>query len=101
MYIFIALSRDTPLAYFCPTQLNGPMAILAIFGHLWHSGHQANNMDKWSIPEKSYKNVVQRCQLNHCNMLLAHFIDKKLIFDYFPIEILIKTENTSKSTQTW
>ena len=25
-------------------------------------------------------------------MLLAHFIDKKLIFDDFPIEILIETE---------
>ena len=33
-YIFIALLRDTPLAYFCPTRLNGPMAILAIYGTL-------------------------------------------------------------------
>ena len=28
---------------------------------------RANNMGKLGIPEKNYENVVQRCQLNHCN----------------------------------
>ena len=67
------------------------ITILAIYGTL-AIRPRANNMGKWGIPEKSYKNVVQRCQLNHCNMLLPHFIEEKLIFDDFTIQILIETE---------
>ena len=42
------------------------MAKMAIYGHL-AIGPRATNMAKWGIPEKSYENVVQRCQLNHRN----------------------------------
>ena len=52
------------------------MAILAILDHLWLSGH----MSKLGIPEKSYQNVAQQCELDHCNTLIADFIAEKLIF---------------------
>ena len=66
-YIFIALSRDTPLANIFFAQ--GPMAIWP-YGHIWPYlaiyglmaiGPYATNMGKWGIPGKIYKNVAQQC----------------------------------------
>ena len=39
MFILVYYILAAP--YRCDTRLDGPMAILAIFGHLWHSGHPA------------------------------------------------------------
>ena len=53
------------------------MAILAILGHLWRSGHQAMR--------GKYEQVAQQCKLDHRNTVVADFIAEKLIFDIFPL----------------
>ena len=61
--MFIALFRDTSLAYFCHTRSDGHkwpnMAKMAIYGHMT-IGPCATNRGKWGIPEKNYKNVAQQ-----------------------------------------
>ena len=54
------------------------MAKMVIYGHL-ASEPCATNICKWSIPEKSYRNLAQQCQLEKCNALLADFIAKRFL----------------------
>ena len=57
---------------------------LAIYGHL-AIGPSANDMGKWGIPEKSYKNLAQQCQLDGCNAFLPDFLVKKRCFAIFQL----------------
>ena len=66
-YIFIDLSRDTPLAH---TFFGYGLMAIWPYGHIWPFlaiyglmaiGPYAINMGKWGIPGKIYKNVAQQC----------------------------------------
>ena len=74
-YIFIALFRDTPLVHICRPWSDGQMAINGHYGHL-AIRPSANDISKWGIPEKSYKNLAQQSYLDHGDVLLADFIAK-------------------------
>ena len=55
---------------------------MAIHGHL-AIGPCATNMAKWGIPEKSYENVAQQCELDGCSAILTGFMAEKHFFAIF------------------
>ena len=58
------------------------MAKMAICGLLAIRTHAQNI----GIPEKTYKNVAQQCQIDHCNKHLTDVIDKT---DFLYLNLLL------------
>ena len=70
-YIFIALSRDTPLAHICRIWSDGHMAINGHkwpYGHIWPYGHRPNAKKIWTS-EVSLERAI-KMQLSSANQMV-------------------------------